>query len=241
MGGASDGSDRMETVSKEVIGRMFSALAPRYRWFNRWSSLGMDGAWRRSVLSELAGAPRVLDLGTGTGDLAWRLQARRSLVSWTVGLDLSLDMLTQARAEGDGPSPVWVQGSADQLPFRSGSFDGVVSAFVVRNLFVGGILPSAVREVARVLRPGGRVVFLDLTRPNRFWLRWGHGIYTQTFLPFFGRILFGRRWPGSYLAASIRALPGPETFERLFHECGLSGFEVRPLWGGLVSLYLGRK
>jgi demethylmenaquinone methyltransferase/2-methoxy-6-polyprenyl-1,4-benzoquinol methylase len=227
----------MGGVAEGKIGRMFSALAPRYRLFNRWSSLGLDSWWRQRLLREVVGTRRVLDLGTGTGDLAWALGVR----AMVAGMDLSLDMLRQARNYGPGPSPHWIQGSAVGLPFGSGSFDVVVSAFVLRNLWVGGILSGALGESARVLEPGGRVVFLDLTRPVNPFLRWGHGVYNRTVVPFFGKVLFGKEWPGAYLANSIQGLPDPVALRRLFLDNGFSQFEHRPLSGGIVSLFIGKK
>jgi demethylmenaquinone methyltransferase/2-methoxy-6-polyprenyl-1,4-benzoquinol methylase len=230
----------MNVVPKEAIGRMFSALAPRYRLFNRWSSLGLDDRWRLRVVSEIGGARKILDLGTGTGDLARRI-VKDQPQSFVVGIDLSHPMLIHG---GFGPtlgSPKGVQGGADFLPFRGGSFDSVVSAFVLRNLFVGGVLPAAVRECHRVLAPGGRLVFLDLTRPKNVFVRWGHGIYGLTLLPAIGKAVFGTKWPGAYLARSIRDLPSPEALSRTFLNNGFSSFECRPLWGGIVSLFIGKK
>lgn len=224
----------------ESIGRMFSALAPRYRSFNRWSSLGLDDRWRDHVVKEIGDAGRVLDLGTGTGDLACRV-GQGPQPPFVVGVDLSFEMLSVGRETGTGESSRWVQGSGNQLPFRDGVFDAVVSAFVLRNLLLGGVLSESLLESFRVLGAGGRVVFLDLTRPNNIFLRWGHGLYGRTLLPFFGRVLFGNDWPGGYLASSIRALPKPEEMGRLFLENGFSRFECRPLWGGIVSLFIGKK
>lgn len=219
---------------------MFSSLAPRYRSFNRWSSLGLDGRWRDHVLKEVGAARRVLDLGTGTGDLA-RCLGQRPHRPIVFGVDLSFEMLAVGQETAKDDSFRWVQGSGNQLPFRDGFFDAVVSAFVVRNLLMGGVLSDSIRESFRVLGAGGRVVFLDLTQPYNVFLRWGHGIYGRTLLPFFGRVLFGNKWPGDYLASSIRALPSPEEMRRLFLISGFSSFECRPLWGGIVSLFIGKK
>ncbi|MBL8024372.1 MAG: class I SAM-dependent methyltransferase [Elusimicrobia bacterium] len=231
----------MDPVPPPAIGRMFSSLAGRYRAFNRWSSLGLDTRWRRCLLKEVSGAQRVLDLGTGTGDLAWGIQASSSAGTVVAGIDLSLDMLRQARHYGEGGLPLWSQGSAAGIPFKTGCFDAVVSAFVLRNLWVGGVLPESLRECARVLESGGRLVFLDLTRPGNFWLRWGHCLYNRTMVPLWGRVFFGKEWPGSYLANSIQALPSPQDLRQLFEESGFSHFEHRPLSGGVVSLFIGKK
>ena len=219
---------------------MFSALAPRYQLFNRWSSLGLDDRWRLSVVKEVGDSRRILDLGTGTGDLASRIAAALPRAT-VVGVDLSFGMLVRGRRSLSERPPVPLQASGESLPFRDASFDSVVSAFVLRNLFMGGVLAASLREASRVLGPEGRLAFIDLTRPGNFLLRWGHGLYGRTLLPFFGRVLFGKDWPGAYLSGSILALPPAESLSRLFLENGFSSFECRPLWGGIVSLFIGKK
>jgi len=229
---------RRETAE---IGRMFSGLAPAYRRFNAFSSLGLDGVWRRSVVRSLVGARDVLDVGTGTGDLAWLIKKALPEVNRVVGVDLSADMLARAARPGSAAPPEWVLAGADQLPFPEGSFDAVVSAYVMRNLWVGGVLEASLREAARVLRPGGRLVFLDLTRPSNLLLRFGHRLYNKTMVPLIGRSMFGARWPGKYLKSSIEALPSFDRLKGFFLAADFTDFECRPLWGGIVSLFIGRR
>ena len=228
-------------TDRAAIGRMFSNLAPEYRRFNRWTSLGLDETWRQNVVREVVGARWVLDLGTGTGDLAWSVLAGPSPLPRVAAMDISADMLHHAERQGWIPKPLWVQAGGDQLPFRAGTFDVVVSAYVLRNLLVGGVLDAVLRECVRVLTPEGRIVFLDLTRPDNALLRWGHGLYNRTILPMVGRWVFGPRWPGRYLCASIEALPSTGVLEQRFLAAGFKRFERRPLWGGIVSLFIGSR
>lgn len=218
---------------------MFSGLAGRYRLFNRLSSLGLDRQWRRGLVEILGPCARVLDVGTGTGDLAREILEQYPDVL-VVGVDLSSGMLGEGQRIG-GPSPQLVQAGAESLPFKNGAFEAVVSAFVLRNLFMGGVLAPALQEFSRVLEPGGRLLFLDLTRPSHFLVRWGHEFYGRTVLPLIGRVLFGRRWPGSYLESSIRALPSSSELRDLFLSNGFTQFECRPLWGGVISVFMGKK
>jgi demethylmenaquinone methyltransferase/2-methoxy-6-polyprenyl-1,4-benzoquinol methylase len=135
----------------------------------------------------------------------------------------------------------WQQSSAEKLPFLDGSFDAVISAYVMRNLYRGGILPQTLSEARRVLTPTGKLVFLDLTQPVGGFLRWGHRLYNQTVLPLLGRLFFGDRWPKHYLASSIEALPSVDKLREFFLSSGFKSFEFRPLWGGIVSLFIGSR
>ncbi|HNC74771.1 MAG TPA: class I SAM-dependent methyltransferase [Elusimicrobiota bacterium] len=224
----------MDVFTPGDIGRLFSPLAPRYRRFNRWASLGQDNRWRRSLIAEIEGRRRVLDVGTGTGELAALAAARGASA---VGLDVSPGMLEEARRRW--PSGAWVLGDGKTFPFPAGAFDAVVSAYVLRNLLKGGVLPGVLREARRVLSPDGRLVFLDLTRPEGGFQRWGHGLYNRTILPALGRWFFGEHWPGDYLADSIDALPPADELRTIFQTCGFRSLTVRPLWGGVVSLFIG--
>jgi demethylmenaquinone methyltransferase/2-methoxy-6-polyprenyl-1,4-benzoquinol methylase len=240
--------------SKTEIQRMFSGLVPRYDLFNRWSSLGMDQSWRRALVRELASGQEVLDLGAGTGDLS-RLSALKVGMGSpqpggprprVVALDFSFEMLAHGQRAAwnfspQGLSPLWVQASGDSLPFPSRHFDAIISAFVLRNLYKTGILKEVLDEAYRVLRPLGRVIFLDLTRPRWPPLRWGHRVYMEWALPAMGRFLFGARWPGQYLKTSIEDMLPGDRLKDLFSSCGFKDFQIRPLWGGVVSLFFGKK
>lgn len=214
------------------IREMFSVLAPAYETFNRRSSLGLDKMWRARLASLVTPGAAVLDLGAGTGDLSRLLYGRGARV---VGADFSGDMLRQARRSS--PDLRWCQSGAEALAFQDGAFDVVLSAFVLRNLQQGAVLPAAARETARVLKPGGRMLFLDLTRPRSWFLRLGHGFYTRIVLPLVGRWSFGRHWPGAYLRGSIEALWPEEKLRTVFLDAGFRHFRVTPWWGGLVSLF----
>jgi demethylmenaquinone methyltransferase / 2-methoxy-6-polyprenyl-1,4-benzoquinol methylase len=224
------------TVLADDIRRMFSALAPRYDRFNRWSSLGLDNHWRRALAGRLSAGQRVLDVGCGTGDLSLLAFHRGCRVS---GLDFSEEMLAVARRRE--PAVDWTRAGADKTPFPPDSFDAVLSAYVMRNLYRGGLLEGSLKESFRVLKAGGRVMFLDLTRPRNPLLRWGHGLYMKTALPLIGRAVCGPSWPGAYLRSSIEELPAEVVIRGLFEGAGFKDVEIIPLSGGIVSLFIGQK
>lgn len=186
------------------------------------------------MIAEIQGCRRVLDVGTGTGELAALAAAGGASA---VGLEVSPGMLEEARRRR--PEGAWVLGDGKTFPFPDGAFDAVISAYVMRNVIKGGVLPEVLREARRVLAPNGRLVFLDLTRPEGVFQRWGHGLYNRTILPALGRWFFGEHWPGDYLADSIDALPPADELRSIFQSCGFRSLTLRPLWGGVVSLFIG--
>ena len=218
---------------------MFNALVPEYDRFNRLSSLGLDTSWRRSVADHFQPSHHVLDVGTGTGDLAKELNRRRVSV---VGLDFSEDMVQAAREKLAGKADAqFMVGSAEHLPFAANSFDGVVSAFVVRNIHHGGVLNSSLKEFYRVLRPGGRIVHLELTQPLKGPMLWGYRAYMKTILPSIGWAMFGPRWPKNYLNQTIKNFPPARTLCQWIRWSGFERACHYPLSGGIASLFIGTK
>jgi demethylmenaquinone methyltransferase/2-methoxy-6-polyprenyl-1,4-benzoquinol methylase len=219
---------------------MFDALVPDYDRFNRFSSLGLDAAWRRHAAELFEPASHVLDVGTGTGDTAKAvLDHTHGIVT---GVDFSEGMISAARKKFDGePRANFSVGAADNLPFDARAFDGVVSSFVIRNLHHGGVLPQALREFNRVLRPGGQMVHLELTRPPRGFLSWGHRMYLGAALPVIGRAVFGRRWPKNYLSSTIERFPVPLRICQQFRWAGFDKVRHYPLSFGVASLFVGVK
>jgi demethylmenaquinone methyltransferase/2-methoxy-6-polyprenyl-1,4-benzoquinol methylase len=221
---------------------MFSRIVPEYQAFSRWSSLGCDSLWRQKLAKEVSGCRQVLDVGAGTGDVTYLLAGQQKRA---VGVDFSFEMLEWAQKHPSqgrpAPTASWTQATAAALPFADGSFDGIVSAFVLRNLKKAGVLNDSLRECFRVLVPGGRLVFLDLTQPSGLLLKWGHALYNRTVMPLAGTLIFGPRWPGRYLADSIEELGGEAILGPLFQKAGFTDFRMTPLWGGVVSLIAAQK
>ncbi len=221
------------------IREMFDAIAARYDRANRWLSLGLDRRWRRAMAYSLplAADAVVLDVGTGSGDSI--LGFRRPL-GLRIGLDFSRAMLTLAlqKARRRGLPVAWVEADALRLPFRDETCDAVTIAFGLRNLTDP---PGGLREFFRVLRPGGWLAVLEFTLPRwRPW-RWAFAWYLNRLLPVLGGWLTGHRAPYEYLRQSIQAFPHYEALQAWLRQAGFETTAMRPLAGGVATLYLARK
>jgi len=222
-----------------AVRRMFDALAPRYDRFNRWASLGMDVGWRRATLRALALTPEsvVLDVATGTGDLALAAARRARRV---VGCDFATEMIAIARRKARGRERVGFQvGRAEALPYRDGAFDGVTSAFAMRN--VKPSLEEVLAEAHRVLRPGGRLAILEFSRPSLAPVGWAHDLYTRRLMPLIGRLVTGSAEPFEYLYRSIQEWETPEAFAGRIRGAGFEEVDYRRMGLGTVALHTARR
>jgi demethylmenaquinone methyltransferase/2-methoxy-6-polyprenyl-1,4-benzoquinol methylase len=209
---------------------MFDRIAPVYDAMNRAMTLGLDQRWRRAtVAAVVAPGDRVLDACCGTGDLA--LAAVRAGGRVT-GLDFSERMLDRARQKSTAVE--WVRGDALALPFEDGTFDAATVGFGVRNL---DDLERGLAELRRILRPGGRLGVLEITRPRGllapFYRLWFDGL-----VPLLGKLLPGGS-AYTYLPASVRRFPGPEELAELLRSAGFAGVGYRLFAGGIVALHRG--
>jgi demethylmenaquinone methyltransferase/2-methoxy-6-polyprenyl-1,4-benzoquinol methylase len=218
------------TLPAEGVRAMFDRIAPVYDAMNRVMTAGLDGRWRRETAAAVVRpGDRVLDTCCGTGDLA--LASLRAGGKVT-GLDFSERMLERARRKSGEVE--WVQGDALALPFEDDTFDAATVGFGVRNL---EDLDRGLAELARVLRPGGRVGVLEITRPQ--------GMLEPFYNVWFGKIVpvLGKRLPGgsayTYLPASVKRFPGPEDLARFLREAGFSDVRYRLFAGGIVALHTG--
>ncbi len=211
---------------------MFGAIAPRYDLANHVLSCGLDFLWRKRVADFVEEArPRlILDLATGTGDLALLLQKRIPSAQITAA-DFSAEMLSLAQKKGVRQTTL---ADARQLPFANESFDVVTIAFGLRNL---PDWAEGLREMQRVIRPGGLLLVLDFSLPQFSLLRAAYRIYLHRIVPLIGATLTRKRAAYSYLGDSIERFPCGATMVGLLRDVGFSGAEAEPLSGGIVTIY----
>lgn len=226
------------TPQREYIARMFGAIADHYDLMNWVMTLGQDQRWRRDA-AEVAGlrpGNLALDVATGTGDLAFELARQVQPGGAVVGVDFAEPMLEIARrkARHRGLPASFEMADALSLPYRDSSFHAVTCGFGLRNM---EDRPAALREMARVTRPGGRVVILELTPPRNALARQ----YMDEVLPRLGHLLARAREAYTYLPQSAHAFPDPETLGRAMQEAGLRSVTYRLLNFGTVALHWGTR
>jgi len=216
------------TLEAQAVRGMFDRIAPVYDAMNRVMTAGLDRRWRRLAAQEVVWpGDRVLDACCGTGDLAVEAERRGGVV---VGLDFSERMLERARRKSG--SIEWVQGDALALPFADGEFDAVTVGFGVRNF---EDLGRGLSELGRVLRPGGRIAVLEITRP-RGLLRPFFRLWFDVLVPAAGKVLPGGK-AYTYLPASVRRFPGADDLTELLERAGFRAVSYRLLGGGIVALH----
>ena len=217
-------------LPSEGVRAMFDRIAPVYDAMNRTMTAGLDGRWRRATVAAVVlPGDAVLDACCGTGDLAIACARAGGHVT---GLDFSERMLERARRKA--PDIEWINGDLLALPFADASFDATTVGFGVRNV---DDLPLALGELRRVLRDGGRLGVLEITRPcgllASFYRFWFDGV-----VPLLGKLLPGGA-AYSYLPASVRRFPGPEELAAVIGAAGFDEVRYRTFAGGIVALHTG--
>ena len=229
---------------REQVEAMFDTIAPRYDLLNRVLSFGIDRWWRRRAVSFLgarltAPAPRLLDVATGTADVA--LAALRLHPREVIGVDLSAGMLALGREKvsqrGHGDRIRLLQSDSADLPFEDDAFDGALVAFGVRNF---EDLHAGLSEIRRVLRPSAPLVVLEFSHPQAFPIKQLYNLYAQHVLPRVGRFLSGDSEAYTYLPESVAAFPHGEAFLDELRATGFTDPIARPLTFGIASLYCGK-
>ncbi len=225
------------------VREMFDSIAPAYDFMNRAMTMGIDKLWRRRAVKLLRDCQHddLLDIATGTGDLAIRLARELDPIAVT-GVDLSEGMIEigRAKVEKEGLSDVVTLGIGDclLLPFTDASFDAVTCAYGVRNF---ADLEAGYREMHRVLRPGGNAVILELSTPTSTVVRPLYNIYTRHVIPTVGRLVSKDVRAYSYLPESIAAVPQGSDMTAIMLRVGFSAARAIPLTFGVCTIYEGVK
>lgn len=237
----------MERISGEVIGkeksrqvrRMFGRIAHRYDLLNRLMTFGQDMKWRREAIHylQLDASAKVLDLGTGTGDIALLIQKEYSGAQ-VVAADLTPQMIQRGSQRPGGQRIFWVIADASHLPFSSGAFDGVISGYLLRNV---PDVAQSLREQYRVLSRNGRVVSLDTTPPQRNFFYPVIRFHLRVIIPILGRLLAGDAAAYTYLPDSTEHFLSAEKLAGKMREAGFqkTGFVRRML--GTMAIHWGKK
>ena len=236
-----------ESVKKreqaQRIREMFAAIAPRYDLLNHVLSGNVDRRWRSLLVNRVATLlpvcdARILDVACGTGDLSLALDAGTEAV--VVGLDLCRPMLeiAAAKSKDRGMKIPFVEGDALNLPFGDKSFDGVSIAFGLRNL---ASLEEGLRELLRILRPGGIVAVLEFSRPQTPILRTLFRLYFTKLLPLLGGLISGSKSAYQYLPDSVARFPRQSALAEMMKGIGFTEVTFQNLTGGIAALHLGRR
>jgi len=215
----------------EQVRSMFDAIAPRYDLINRLMTFGLDQAWRRATIEALAlpTGSLVLDLACGTGDLTRLAQKAGYRV---IGADLSAGMLA-----ANGTAVPLVESESSALPFPDGAFDGIVCGYALRN-FTN--LAASLADMARILRPGGRLAVLEVDAPESRFLRTGYNVWFNKVVPVLGGALSDRD-AYHYLPRSVAYLPKAPQLRAMLTDAGYATVGIRPLAGGLSQLVMATR
>ena len=226
---------------KDQVGKMFDNIAPTYDFLNRFLSLGIDTIWRKKMVAQLDAAQHrlILDVATGTADVALEIQKQLHPEHIT-GVDISNEMLAVGRkkiAKRQLTETIDLQyGDSENLPFADDHFDAVTVAFGVRNY---ENLDQGLAEMRRVLKPGGKLVVLEFSRPTVFPLKQGFNFYFKNILPMIGRIQSGDARAYDYLYESVQEFPDGDRFLERLERAGYSQPQEERLTAGIASIYTG--
>jgi demethylmenaquinone methyltransferase/2-methoxy-6-polyprenyl-1,4-benzoquinol methylase len=225
------------------VSGIFARIASRYDLMNRLMTGGRDQVWRRQVarLAMLPAGGRVLDVATGTGDIALAL-ARRYPEAQVVGADFSLEMMQTGRpkfaAHGLGERISLTAGDALRLPFADDSFDAATAGFALRNVTD---IPRTFAEMHRVVKPGGRIVCLEISRPTLPLFRLLFGFYFYRLIPWVGGLISGNQDAYMYLPNSLSGFLTPEEVKAVMEKVGWRKVSCRRLMMGTVAMHIGVK
>ena len=232
-------SDRSK---KEEVAEMFNNISGRYDFLNHFLSLGIDHLWRSRAVKELReiNPKRILDIATGTGDFA--IANLKLKPEEVVGIDISSGMLEVGKEKMKKKKVdhiVSMQlGDSEDLPFDDNYFDGLTVGFGVRNF---ENLEKGLAEMLRVIRPGGKAIILEFSKPKMFPIKQAFGFYSKYFIPFFGKRISKDEKAYAYLPESVAAFPEGKDFENVLKKLNYKNIKSIPVSGGIATIYVGTK
>ncbi len=233
----------LKTDKRATVESMFDSIAWRYDFLNHFLSFNIDRLWRRRAIQIISKSfihPYILDVATGTGDLA--IAAMKLNPQGVAGIDISRKMLEigreKIRKKGFSDKIKLIAADSEMIPFSDNEFDVVMVAFGVRNFSepVKGL-----SEMKRVVRQGGMVLVLEFSKPTSFLFRPLYNFYFRNILPFFGKLFSKDKSAYNYLPESVMRFPDNEEFLKLLESAGLSNTSQVKLTGGIASIYTGIK
>lgn len=235
--------DQVEIDKKTQVTTMFDRIAPYYDFLNRLLTLGIDQRWRKKAIKSLDTREydKILDIATGTADLAVALKERLK-VNKVIGLDISPNMIELASKKVEKMNlkdSVEVEvGDSEKLRFEDESFDGATASFGIRNF---QNLNKGLSEICRVLRPGGKIMILEFSKPTIFPFKQLFNLYFKYVLPVIGRITSKDPKAYQYLYESVQAFPDYDRMVEILEDIGFKNIKYTPLTLGICTIYLGEK
>lgn len=227
---------------KEEVAEMFNKISKRYDFLNHFLSVGIDKIWRKKAVNMIAEVKpmRILDLATGTGDFA--IESLRLKPQEIVGMDISEGMLEVGREKmkKNGFDNVISMrlGDSENLPFEDNYFDALTVGFGVRNY---ENLEKGLSEMLRVVRPGGKLIILEFSKPKKFPVKQYYAFHSKYIIPFFGKRISKDDKAYAYLPESVAAFPEGKDFTDILERLGYQHVEARPVSGGIATIYSGTK
>lgn len=230
-------------AKKEGVRKMFDNIAKDYDKLNHVLSLNIDKVWRKKAVCELTDEARplkVLDVACGTGDFTIEIAKKVAPGSRITGVDISEGMIAVGREKLSklGIDAVFKVADCEALPYDDKTFDRISVGFGVRNF---EHLELGLREMYRVLTPGGKLVILELSVPSNAFIRWCYKLYFLKILPFIGGLVSGNRGAYEYLPASVLRFPAPDKFMEMMKSAGFDIVEHTSLTFGICRMYVGKK
>jgi demethylmenaquinone methyltransferase/2-methoxy-6-polyprenyl-1,4-benzoquinol methylase len=227
---------------KETVQKMFNDISSRYDFLNHFLSLGIDILWRKKFVRILSGykPSRILDVATGTGDLAFCICSLRP--DHVTGIDIAAGMLAIAKEKairkGLKDTVEFLEADAENIPFPEGSFDAVTVAFGVRNF---ADLEKGLLEMKRILRPGGVMMILEFSHPSRAPWKQLYSYYSRKIIPLAGKLISGHREAYTYLPSSVAAFPSGADLIAILDATGLKNASFHTLTFGIATIYVAEK